>query len=247
MGTANTDLSGSQWFYRFVLPDGRETVPYGPQKLHDDRLNMVVSDIERTLGADWATLSCLDIACHQGWYAYELARRGMGDVLGVDARNENLSQARIIQEAANLEHLSFQQMDINDTITDELDARDIVLMLGLIYHLEDPIGALRKAARLTRRALFVETQVMNFDVTAGIDWGSHSSVKPIEGVFGLIDESGGSDRETGVTGLALVPSRNGLVWLLKRLGFHEVKVLPTPDGAYEQLATGKRIVVAAYK
>ena len=239
MDTANSDLSRSKWFYRFVLPDGRETEPYGPQKLHDDRLGMVVAEIEQQFGSDWADLSCLDIACHQGWYAYELARRGMGDVLGVDARNENLSQARIIQEAGNLEQLSFRTMDINDAVDDDLRPRDIVLMLGLIYHLEDPIGAMRRAAQLARRMLLIETQVMNFDVTAGIDWGSHSSVKTIEGVFGLIDESGGSNTETGVTGLALVPSRNGLVWLLQKAGFPRGQGSPATGRRLRAIGDGK--------
>jgi hypothetical protein len=40
-------------------------------------------------------------------------------------------------------------------------------------------------------------------------------------------------------------SPKGLTWVLKKLGFAEVRKLVPPQGAYQQLATGKRIMVAA--
>ena len=41
------------------------------------------------------------------------------------------------------------------------------------------------------------------------------------------------------------PSPRGLCWTLSRLGFQDVGILVPPPGAYQQLATGKRIMVAA--
>jgi len=89
--------------------------------------------------------------------------------------------------------------------------------------------------------------VLNFNLTGHIDWGTSQYVIPVPGIFGMVDEADSSNRENGITGLAQVPSRDGLLWLLRRLGFATAEVIAPPAGAYEQLATGKRIVVVARK
>lgn len=38
----------------------------------------------------------------------------------------------------------------------------------------------------------------------------------------------------------------GLCWVLTHLGFMSVRIVAPPPGAYQQLATGKRIMVAAW-
>ena len=43
----------------------------------------------------------------------------------------------------------------------------------------------------------------------------------------------------------MVPSLDGLLWILDRIGFRDIRVLTPPDGAYEQLATGKRVMIFA--
>jgi tRNA (mo5U34)-methyltransferase len=41
------------------------------------------------------------------------------------------------------------------------------------------------------------------------------------------------------------PSPRALIWALKNLGFVHVRKLHPPHGAYQQLATGKRIMIEA--
>jgi tRNA (mo5U34)-methyltransferase len=237
--SAEQRIGVEKWFYRFRLPNGLETHPYGPEKLHDDRLNMLLDTLTREFGNDWNSLSCLDLACHQGWYAYNLAMRHFGSVHGIDARPANIDCADAIREVSGLSNLSFSVTDVNHGGLSALEPVDVVLMYGLIYHLEDPIGALRAAAGLARKLLVIETQVLNFNLTGRIDWGGHQNTIEVPGIFGLIDEPDMSNKENGVTGLALVPSRDGLLWLLGRLGFSSVDVVAPPVGSYEQLATGK--------
>ena len=52
-------------------------------------------------------------------------------------------------------------------------------MLGLIYHLENPVGALRVAHALTRRICLVETQIVP-GMTGMVDYGSFRFVRPAE-------------------------------------------------------------------
>jgi tRNA (mo5U34)-methyltransferase len=36
------------------------------------------------------------------------------------------------------------------------------------------------------------------------------------------------------------------VWILKKIGFAKIEIVPPPADAYEQLLTGRRIVLAAH-
>ena len=79
------------------------------------------------------------------------------------------------------------------------------------------------------------------------DWGSYRFVRPLKGVFGIIDEMEEVHApEASVTGICLAPSVEGLLWILHAVGFARAELLPVPDDGYEQLKYGKRVMVAAY-
>ena len=80
-----------------------------------------------------------------------------------------------------------------------------------------------------------------------VDWGSYRFVRPLKGVFGIIDEMEEIHApEASVTGICLAPSVEGLLWILHAVGFARAELLPVPDDGYEQLKYGKRVMVAAY-
>ena len=43
-----------------------------------------------------------------------------------------------------------------------------------------------------------------------------------------------------------MPSLEALLWIMRKIGFSRVEVLPPPDDAYEQLRYGKRVMVAGF-
>jgi hypothetical protein len=72
-------------------------------------------------------------------------------------------------------------------------------------------------------------------------------VRPLKGSFGIIDETGETHGpEASTTGICLVPSLEALLWILQRIGFSRVEVLPVPADGYEQLVHHKRVMVAAW-
>lgn len=167
------EVLAREWFYEFDLPDGRRTEPYVPAdvaSIHPARLRMLRRVLGETFGTDWSRLRAVDFACHQGWFASHLARAGFAEVLGVDIRRENLEDAELIARLYGLDGVRFAQHDVNRLEPGELGEFDVVLVLGLIYHLENPIGALRVARGHTRRMCVVETQVTP-NVSGVTDWG----------------------------------------------------------------------------
>lgn len=130
----------------------------------------------------------------------------------------------------------------------ELGSFDVTLMFGILYHLENVVGALRLAKALTNKICLIETQVTP-NLTGVTDWGSYRFSKEIVGCLAIIDETNELDSnnpEANITPITLVPSLQGLLWLLKAVGFRHSRVIIPPPDAYEQIAYGKRVVLAAY-
>lgn len=238
-----------EWFYPFELPSGAITacsLPPEIASIHADRWAMVKSVLTETFGKDWSPLDCLDIGCNQGFFPVKLAERGCRKVVGLDARQQNVDDAELIRQIYGLDNLSFQTGDISKIEPAEWPQFDVTLMLSLLFWLENPIGALRAAKAMTKRVLLVETPVVP-EIKGKIDWGAHRSQKAWNGTFALFDLSREVTLPIGsLTNLSLCPGQETLIWVLEHLGFSRVEIVPPPHGAYEQLATGKRIMVAAY-
>ena len=89
---------------------------------------------------DLSGKSVLDIGCNAGFYSMEMKRRGAERVLGVDFDEEYLSQARFAAEVNELD-IEFRRMSVYD-IGALGEKFDIVLFLGVLYHLRHPLLAL---------------------------------------------------------------------------------------------------------
>lgn len=84
--------------------------------------------------------SVLDIGCNGGFYSLEMKRRGAARVLGVDFDDAYLAQARFVAEVEGAD-IEFRKLSVYDV--GELEERfDIVLFMGVLYHLRHPLLAL---------------------------------------------------------------------------------------------------------
>ena len=151
------------WFYPFRLASGAVTPTYVTgevAKIHDTRAAMLDAAVRAHFPSGAAGRTAIDLACHEGWFAQQVAALGF-DVLGVDARMRHVDDATLAAEACGATGVRFRTADVH-TLDPARDGRfDLVLCLGLIYHLENPVGALRTARALTphRRQCVIETQL----------------------------------------------------------------------------------------
>ena len=241
-------VASRPWFYEFDLPDGRQTksyLPPGVAQIHTTRLAMLMSTLEPVVGGDWAGNSVIDVACHQGYFASHLARKGC-PVLGIDARAEHIADTELIARAYGLPGLRAAKHDINELRPGDLGQFDITLMLGLLYHIENPVGAIRLARALTKKACVIETQIVP-NMSGVVDWGSYQFQRPMVASFGIIDETGETHApEASTTGICITPSYDALLFLMRKLGFTRVERIAVPAGGYEQLTNGKRVMVIGF-
>jgi tRNA (mo5U34)-methyltransferase len=92
------------------------------------------------LPSDLSGQTVLEIGCNAGFYAMEMKRRGAGRVVGIDTDERYLAQARFAAEYSGLD-IEFRRMSVYDVAG--FDGRfDLVLFLGVLYHLRYPLLAL---------------------------------------------------------------------------------------------------------
>lgn len=139
------------------LAPGVWTLPGAPDFLATDQRLQAISNMCRALyGQSLGGLRALDLGCLEGGCSVFLARAG-AEVLGVEARPENVEKCRVARDALSLPGVTFVHADVKEATLDRLGAFDVVLALGILYHLDDPVGWLRQIAALTRGILFVDT------------------------------------------------------------------------------------------
>ncbi len=90
--------------------------------------------------SDLSGKNVLDIGCIAVFYALEMTRRGAARVVVIDSDPGYLAQARFAAEVSGME-IEFQEMDVYDVA--KLGERfDLVLFMGVLYHLRHPLLAL---------------------------------------------------------------------------------------------------------
>ena len=95
---------------------------------------------ERAIPADLRGRTVLDIGCNAGYFSLEMKRRGAARVVGLEPGPAYLAQARFAADVAELE-VEFRDLSVYDVAS--LGERfDIVLFMGVLYHLRHPLLAL---------------------------------------------------------------------------------------------------------
>jgi tRNA (mo5U34)-methyltransferase len=251
--TGDTIESLAPWFYQFDLGALGKTETKLPPELagiHQSRLEMLNEAIDRYFSAEeLANATCLDVGCHEGFFAVAIAQRGARRVVGVDVREQSLRKASFAARALDLHNVQFRSGNVETLDPAALGLFDFTICFGLLYHLENPMLALRRVAALTKRYVIVETQVID-EIEGETEWGSRRKIHPYNGVLALIDETAeftGGNMEASATTLATCPSPRGLETMLRHAGFDAIEFIEPPGGAYEQLVRRKRVVCVAAK
>lgn len=124
------------WFQNMEL----HGIPTAPEHFLGDYPRIKWQRFSDRLPSDLSGRSVLDIGCNAGFYSLEMKRRGAARVLGIDFDEDYLAQARYAADANGLS-IEFRTMSVYDI--DHLgETFDIVLFMGVLYHLRHPLLAL---------------------------------------------------------------------------------------------------------
>lgn len=125
-----------EWFHNIDL-GGVQTAPH---HFLGDYPAVKWRQFAHAIDADLSGRSVLDIGCNAGFYAIEMKRRGAARVLGIDSDERYLAQARFAADVAGVD-IEFRRMSVYQLPA--LGERfDLVLFMGVLYHLRHPLLAL---------------------------------------------------------------------------------------------------------
>jgi tRNA (mo5U34)-methyltransferase len=124
------------WFHNMNLAG----VATAPRHFLGDYPRVKWRAFAHALPQDLTGRSVLDIGCNAGFYSFEMKRRGAARVLGIDDDDSYLAQARFAAEVQGAD-VEFRKLSVYDVAL--LGERfDLVLFMGVLYHLRHPLLAL---------------------------------------------------------------------------------------------------------
>jgi tRNA (mo5U34)-methyltransferase len=158
--THDAEIAGlGPWFHHLHLPDGRQTAPDHPL---GDFPAFTWRELAPHVPEDLTGWTALDIGCNAGFYTFELARRG-ARVTGLEPDEHYLAQARWAAARYGVEDdVELRRGTVYDLV-DAHESWDLVLFMGVLYHLRHPLLALDAVAAATRRLLVLQTLTMPGD------------------------------------------------------------------------------------
>lgn len=198
------------------------------------RLNFIWSGLEMILNTSLRDMSVLDMACNWGGFAVEAKLRGVQDVSAFDIREDNIYKAKLLANHFDISNINFETKDLFQYEPNK--KFDIVLNLGLMYHLSQPFEMMKKTYELTQHVAVIDT-IVHREPVSGFILGPGSSIT----------------HATTAVGVELHPTYRALLDLTRLVGFRyivELKGLPQTtwtDFSKDIYSTGVRRCIVAFK
>lgn len=163
-------LSKQGWWHSFELPDG--TLVEGVNSLDAQKARIAQFPIP----VDLTGKRALDIGAWDGWFTFELERRG-AHVVAID-RWDNPRFREM--HAALGSRAEYRQMNVYDLDPAKLGRFDVVLFLGVLYHLKHPLLALERVCSVTDDLAAVESFALTDRFLPGMQVEEHSLLRYFE-------------------------------------------------------------------
>jgi tRNA (mo5U34)-methyltransferase len=195
--------SAKGWWHSFELPDG--TRIDGVHSIESQRHRLAQFPVAENLGGK----RVLDIGTWDGWFAFEMERRG-ASVVAIDCWENPLFHEMHARLRSRVE---YRQLDMFDLIPERIGRFDIVLFMGVLYHLKHPLLALERVCALTTDLACVDSFILREEHLPGQDVGRRAIME-----FYETNEMGGqTDNWVG-------PSLECLLAFCRTAGFARVEL-----------------------
>jgi tRNA (mo5U34)-methyltransferase len=194
------------------------------------RLDLINGTVAELLGEELSRTTVLDIGCSAGFFSLDMAARGAEHVDGFDLRQSQIDKAWFLREHYAIDNAEFTAVDV-----DELQPGrqwDVVLNLGLLYHVTNPLQLIRRTYELSRKFAIIDTICHHEPVSAYLLFGDKDVNKPGEG------------RED----FEFHPTYRAAIDTIRYAGFSEiVEVVGVADPPHNLYASGQRRCFLAIK
>lgn len=191
------------WSYRFEFDGGVATPVFDAAVANrqEQRRRYFFDALLRATGGSLRGRSVLDLGCNAGFWSLAALEAGADFVLGVDARELHIDQAKLVFEAKGIEPARYR-FEQGNVFSHALQKRfDVVLCLGLLDHVAKPVELFEVMAAPSPELIVIDTEISR----------SRTSVFELDTLY---------NRENAVEyETVLIPSRLAVSELAAQFGF----------------------------
>jgi len=194
------------WNYRFEFEGGVTTPVVNPELLNrqEQRRRYFFRALLHATGGTLRGRRVLDLGCNAGFWALQALQAGADFVLGVDAREAYLEQARLVFEAKGIDPARWRLQQGNVLGLQLRERFDVVLCLGLLDQVAKPFELFELIAAAEPQLVVIDSEISR----------SRTSVFEVDTLY---RRENAVDYET-----VLIPSRLALIELAAQFGFQTV-------------------------
>src|SRR5215217_1752096 len=215
-----------RWHYEFDL-DGIVTPIFDPAHVnrHRQRKAYFFAPLVRLCGGTLAGKKVLDLGCNAGYWSLAAIEAGADFVLGVDGRQMHIDQANLVFEVKGIKRDRYRFEAASVFELDPPDAPfDIVLCLGLLYHVSRPVDLIERISAWNTDILVIDT-----------------ALDPIRGpYFRLVRQNVNEPRSAVDRDIAFHPSSEAVARLVQQYGYGSVERLKPRFTSWEGATSYQR-------
>ncbi len=145
------------FFHDIDLGNGFNTAP----EIYRIRgaVNFFFPPLLKLNGGSLKGLRILDVGCNCGGFSLEVNKYGPKEVIGIDTDDKNIKQANAIKKYLEVKNIKFLKLTAEEINERNFGKFDITILAGILYHLEDPIGVMKKISEITASTLLIDSHV----------------------------------------------------------------------------------------
>jgi tRNA (mo5U34)-methyltransferase len=207
------------WYHRLDFGNGIVTPGYSATKWGE-------SGDFVGLPASLTGKSVLDIGSWDGFYAFESERRGAARILATDSFAWRTAKAgfRLARRVLD-SHVEDMDIDVLELSPERVGTFDVVLFLGVLYHMRHPLLSLERVASVSLDHLILETHIDMLEVS-----------RPAMAFYPGTELNGDDTNWCG-------PNPEMVMGMLNTVGFRKVQIYAGPF----VMATSTRMLFHAWK
>jgi tRNA (mo5U34)-methyltransferase len=139
------------FYHNIHLPFGIKTAPEQLTPARGNNYSLLCN----SLPDDLTGKTVLDIGCNAGAFSIEAKKRGASKVVGIDCNAKFIDQARFCAHVLGLD-IEYQVGEVSRFLSDS-PPFDLVIFVGVLYHLSDPIAIAKLVRKVTKEICLLET------------------------------------------------------------------------------------------